>query len=425
MVGRARNKRRRTTRCRRSHGRVAAREAPGRQLPVLLVCCRYCAAARVGHGALHCDSSRPRRLMEAPHADIMDAGSSEVSGWLLAHGLDAYSVPLLESGYNRLVLLRGMDAAEMEEVIAEKKMPRPHARAFRNSMRELWKDIGGGSAAPGTPGTAVVEKHPAVVAVLEPVAASSLAARPTAHGPKQEDSNSIAKANAKKDPPGTAKKSENDQAAIVVRTLTGAKLEIPGLNRSSKIAEMKASVKQQHGIPVDEQRLVLSGNELKDWRTLADYRISGKSDLHLVLRAPPTGEERARLAMEQKAEEALAAPTTAPPAHYPTVDLSTELLPSTSLGRSPPNNNFGSMTSRRCKDLSGVIGLGCFCLWCGLLIGWPIRASDSHSTYMRAFCGNGYINAVHCGTGNHRTLLPTTDLTVSTTCHALSPQCMT
>ena len=30
--------------------------------------------------------------------------------------LDAYTTPLLDSGYNRLVLLRGMDTAEMEQV---------------------------------------------------------------------------------------------------------------------------------------------------------------------------------------------------------------------------------------------------------------------------------------------------------------------
>ena len=167
-----------------------------------------------------------------------------------------------------------MDDDEVDTVIAENKMPRPHARTFKAAVQKL----------------------------------RSLAAR---DGPKQEEGNSTAKANAKNDPPTTAKQSENDQAAIVVRTLTGAKLEISGMNGSSKIAEVKASVKQQHGIPVDEQRLVLSGNELKDWRTLADYRITGKSDLHLVLRAPPTGEERARLARERKAEEALASAVSA------------------------------------------------------------------------------------------------------------------
>ena len=67
----------------------------------------------------------------------VSVGAEEVSAWLTTHGLDAYTPTFLAAGYNRLVHLRGMDDAEIKDVVAENKMPRPHARTFQTALSDL------------------------------------------------------------------------------------------------------------------------------------------------------------------------------------------------------------------------------------------------------------------------------------------------
>ena len=67
----------------------------------------------------------------------LSAGSGEVAAWLMSHGLDAYTAPLIEAGYTRHVLFGGMDDSEVDTVVSSNKMPHPHARAFKAAVQEL------------------------------------------------------------------------------------------------------------------------------------------------------------------------------------------------------------------------------------------------------------------------------------------------
>ncbi|CAF3372021.1 unnamed protein product, partial [Rotaria sp. Silwood2] len=71
---------------------------------------------------------------------------------------------------------------------------------------------------------------------------------------------------------------------IHVKCLTGKMIPINVCIKTDTIAVIKERVQMKEGIPVEQQRLILSGKELVDNRTLADYNASNGSMLHLVLR---------------------------------------------------------------------------------------------------------------------------------------------
>jgi len=70
---------------------------------------------------------------------------------------------------------------------------------------------------------------------------------------------------------------------IYVKTLTGKILELQVFGNDS-VDVVKSKLQEAEGIPAEQQRLILAGQQLEDEKTMEYYEIGSGSILHLVLR---------------------------------------------------------------------------------------------------------------------------------------------
>ena len=68
-----------------------------------------------------------------------------------------------------------------------------------------------------------------------------------------------------------------------IQTLTGKIINID-FDSYNTIYDLKLSIRDITGIPIDQQRLTFAGMQLEDERTLEDYNIVNESTIYLILR---------------------------------------------------------------------------------------------------------------------------------------------
>ncbi len=70
---------------------------------------------------------------------------------------------------------------------------------------------------------------------------------------------------------------------IYIKTLTGITYTIV-VTEDELVEDLKEKIQDKEGIPADQQRLIFTGQQLEDGKTIGDYHIPEESTLYLVLR---------------------------------------------------------------------------------------------------------------------------------------------
>ena len=74
-----------------------------------------------------------------------------------------------------------------------------------------------------------------------------------------------------------------DDQGIFIKTLTGKSIHV-SFDQGMTILSIKQHITELEQIPVEQQRLIFSGKQLEDDKTLGYYNIPSGSTVHLVLR---------------------------------------------------------------------------------------------------------------------------------------------
>lgn len=70
---------------------------------------------------------------------------------------------------------------------------------------------------------------------------------------------------------------------IYLKTLAGRTI-VMHVEADETVDSLKKKIEQREDVPPNQQRIIFSGKQLEDGRTLDEYSIINRSTLHLVLR---------------------------------------------------------------------------------------------------------------------------------------------